>query len=174
MVTVSKIDHVCVAVRSIEAAAALFIDVLGGKFIGGGDNPMIGVRAVQIRLPDVKIELLQPLTDDTWLSDHIDKHGEGLHHITMYSDDVLAAEARLNAHGFATVDTDLSQPSWIETFTRPSATFGVLIQIATPSDPWDQPIPGVTLGDVTAGRVKVLSNVMTWKDSGEQIWPAPE
>jgi methylmalonyl-CoA/ethylmalonyl-CoA epimerase len=169
---IDKVDHICVAVKSIEQAVRLFIGVLGAEFIGGGDNPRLGVRAVQLRLPPgVKFELLQPLDPDGFLAKFIERNGEGFHHLTAYTPDVMELERELNAHGFETVDTNTAHPNWLETFTRPSTTFGALLQFSTPSHPWTDPIPGITLDDVLAGKVEVLDNNLTWKESREVIWP---
>jgi methylmalonyl-CoA epimerase len=168
---VRQFDHVCLAVRDLDRACKLFIDVMGGRFVGGGDNPKLGVRAVQIKMGKVKVELLQPLEPNGYLDRYIDKHGEGFHHITMYVDDVEAADAALNAAGYGTVDLNTDSDDWRETFVRPSSAFGALIQLSTPKDPWPDEIPGLTLETVLAGNVGVLDNVLFWKDSGERIWP---
>ena len=168
---IDKVDHVCLAVRDAERACRLFIDVMGGTFVGGGDNPRLGVRAIQVRLGAIKVEILQPLEDDGYMERFIAKHGEGLHHLTIYVDDVPAVDAALNAEGFQTVDLSADHPSWHETYTRPGSTFGALIQLSKPGDPWPDDIPGHHLEDVLAGKVTVLDNVISWKDTGEVIWP---
>lgn len=163
-VAIRKIDHVCLAVWSIEEACRLFVDLLGGEFIGGGDNPQLDVRAVQLRFPQgMKIELLEPLGPNSFLRGYLEQHGEGLHHVTIYVADVAAAVAELAAAGYELVDTDVSQGTWQETFLRPASAFGTLIQLAAPADPWEEPLPGITLEDVLRGRVQVLANVVSWK-----------
>ena len=168
---IEKIDHVCIAVRDIDRACRLFIDVMGGSFVGGGDNPALGVRAVQIHLGKVKVELLQPQEPGGYLERYIDKHGEGFHHLTMYVDDVEATDAVLREQGYETVDLSTERTSWKETFLRPTSAFGALIQLSRPGDPWPEQIPGITVDDVLAGKVAILDNVVTWKESGERIWP---
>ncbi len=55
------VDHIAIAIWSIEEALVLFRDLLGGEFLMGGDDEELGIRTVQLRLsPGVKIELLQP------------------------------------------------------------------------------------------------------------------
>jgi methylmalonyl-CoA/ethylmalonyl-CoA epimerase len=169
---IRKLDHICIAVWSIADACRLYVDVLGAEFIGGGDNPRMGMRAVQLRYPPGgKVELLEPLSQEGWLYQYLQRYGPGFHHLTFYTDDVLEAEHVINEHGFDTVDTDLSYPSWKETFTRPSSTFGIIVQLATPSHPWDAPLPEITLVDVLEGRVQILENVVSWKATGHQVWP---
>jgi methylmalonyl-CoA/ethylmalonyl-CoA epimerase len=170
-----KVDHVCVAVRDLAAAARLFIERMGGQFVGGGDNPRLGVRAVQIRFqPGVKIELLQPLSEESGLAHYLDRYGEGFHHMTAYVEDIPATVAALEGAGFEVVDTNLDHPTWQETYLRPKSAFGMLIQLARPRDPWQTPIEEITLEDVVAGRVWTLDNVCSWKDNGKELRPRRE
>ena len=172
--TFSKVDHVALAVRSIRDACRLFVEVLGAEFVGGGDNPDLDVKAVQLLIPPgTKIELLEPLSAASYLERYIEKHGEGIHHLTVYVDDVPSAVAALEEHGFGVVDTEIISASWHETFIRPSASFGALIQVAWARDRWDGGFPGVTLEDVLEGRIHVLKNVVSWKDTGEVVTPRP-
>ena len=169
-----KLDHVAIAVEDLPRAVRLFRDLLGFEFVGGGDNPELKVRAMQLRLPPgVKVELLTPTTEDSYLRAYLDRHGEGFHHVTMYTGDVEAAASALEEAGFGTVDTTTARDSWHETFLRPATAFGALVQLSRPAVPWDRPLQGVTAEDILAGRVQVLANVVTWKDTGEEIQPAP-
>ncbi len=163
-----KLDHVAIAVWSIRDAARLVFDVMDGRFAGGGDNPELRVKVAQfVFAPGFKLELLEPLGEDSYLAGYLRRHGEGIHHITAYVEDVETAAAAITSAGYAVVDTDTDRDSWHETFIRPSAAFGTLIQLARPSDPWDEPPPGVTLERVLAGEIRVLANVMSIKASSE-------
>jgi methylmalonyl-CoA/ethylmalonyl-CoA epimerase len=167
-----KLDHVCLAVRSIADACRLFVDVLGAEFIGGGDNPELGVRAVQLRLPPgSKVELLEPLDPDGFLARYLDANGEGFHHMTAYVDDIPAAVDALTKAGYEVVDTRVDRASWHETFLRPSSAFGALIQLAHPESAWESPIEGIDLQDVLAGKVRVIGNVVSRMDTGEILHP---
>jgi methylmalonyl-CoA/ethylmalonyl-CoA epimerase len=154
-VNVGKVDHVGIAVRSIREASRLFIDVLGGEYVLGGDDERIGIGTIQIRLGAFKIELMEPLDQSSFLQRFLDKHGEGFHHLTMHVDDLEQAIRELEGAGVEVVDTDLRNPAWRETFVRPKSGFGTLLQIVQTDTPgaWDEPVEGVTLGAVLAGRV---------------------
>ncbi|HET6689625.1 MAG TPA: VOC family protein [Miltoncostaeaceae bacterium] len=152
MALVRDIDHVAVAVESIEDALALYSDVLGGSFVSGGDDDASGVRAVRVQLPGLRVELLQPLRPDTVLQAYIDRHGQGLHHVTMLVPDLDEAIATLEAAGFETTGTDRSRTWWMETYIRPRSGFGALIQLVETAERWDRPVEGLTLDDVLAGR----------------------
>lgn len=150
-----KVDHIGVAVRSIEAALPLFRDLLGGEFVNGGDEPALGIRTMQLRLPPgIRIELLQPVTDDCYLHGVIDKRGEGVHHITVLVADIERALAALDAAGYEVVDTDLaSDPTWKQTYIRPRFGHGILLQVVESDHDWDTPDTGSSLEGVLAGQL---------------------
>lgn len=149
---VEKVDHVAIAVRSLDAACRLFIDTLGGVFVSGGDSSTRPIRTVQLLLAGTKIELVQSVAPDTYVDRFIEKHGEGFHHMTILVDDIHAAVARLEADGYETVDLDDSTPAWSEAYVRPRSAFGTLIQLAQTDQGWDGPYPGVTLAAALAGE----------------------
>jgi methylmalonyl-CoA/ethylmalonyl-CoA epimerase len=123
------LDHVAVAVRSVKEALPLFRDALGGEYLMGGD---VGGtwRWVQFRYPGGgKVELLEPLGEG-FLSRFLERHGEGLHHVTFKTDDIEAAIAQVEAKGYELVDVSLENERWKEAFLRPSGAHGTLIQIA--------------------------------------------
>lgn len=127
-------DHTAVAVRSLKDALPLFMDALGGEYLMGGDIDGVW-RWFQIRYPDGrKLELLEPLGEG-FLSRFLEKHGEGLHHITFKTDDIEWAIARLQDRGYELVDINTSDEHWKEAFVRPSNAFGTLIQIAQAAAP---------------------------------------
>jgi methylmalonyl-CoA/ethylmalonyl-CoA epimerase len=123
------LDHVAVAVRSLRNALALYRDALGGEFLMGGDAG-VSWRWAQFRYPGGgKIEILEPLGEG-FLSKFLDRHGEGLHHVTFKTDDLEAAIAQVEAQGYELVDIDLESEHWKEAFLRPSKAHGTLIQLA--------------------------------------------
>jgi methylmalonyl-CoA/ethylmalonyl-CoA epimerase len=132
-----RFDHVAVAVRSIESALPLFRDALGGEYLMGGDSAK-SWRWAQFRYPGGgRVELLEPLGEG-FLSEFLERYGEGLHHITFTTDDLPAAIAEVEARGYEVVDVDLHHPHWKEAFLRPAKAHGTLIQLAQPSHSVDQ------------------------------------
>jgi methylmalonyl-CoA/ethylmalonyl-CoA epimerase len=130
-----ELDHTAVAVHSVKAALPLYRDALGGEYLMGGDSPDGTWRWVQFRYPNGgKVELLEPLGDG-FLSRFLERHGEGLHHMTFKTDDVAAAIVELESRGYEVVDVDLDDPDWKEAFLRPSKAHGTLIQVAWSSEP---------------------------------------
>ena len=129
-----QLDHVAVAVRSIKSALPLFRDALGGEYLMGGDQAG-SWRWVQFRYPGGgKLELLEPLGDG-FLSRFLERHGEGLHHVTFKTDDIQAAIEHVEGLGYELVDVNLYDAHWKEAFLRPSNAHGTLIQLAWSSQP---------------------------------------
>jgi methylmalonyl-CoA/ethylmalonyl-CoA epimerase len=123
---------VAVAVHSIKDALPLYRDALGGEYLMGADGGD-SWRWVQLRSPGGgKVELLEP-RGEGFLSRFLAGRGEGLHHITFKTDDIRAAIAHVEAHGYEVVDVSLDDPHWKEAFLRPSGAHGTLIQLAQSS-----------------------------------------
>jgi len=149
----ATIDHLAIAVPSIREALRLFMDVFGAEFMGGADDERLGIRTIQLRLPPgVKIELMEPLNEDSYLQRYLEKHGPGFHHMTTFFPDIEQVIPELEERGFEVVDTDLSDSSWRETFVRPRSGFGTLLQIADTTADWHTSRPGMT-PEATTSRV---------------------
>jgi methylmalonyl-CoA/ethylmalonyl-CoA epimerase len=131
-----ELDHIAVAVHAIKPAMKLFRDGLGGEYLMGGDVADTW-RWVQLRFPGGgKVELLEPLGEG-FLSEFLEKRGEGMHHMTFKTDDIQAAIEHLEGLGMELVDKSLDDPHWKEAFLRPSKSHGTLIQVAQSSAPDD-------------------------------------
>jgi methylmalonyl-CoA/ethylmalonyl-CoA epimerase len=154
---ISKVDHVAIALESIADSVPLFVDALGAQFLTGGDNDETGIRLVHLQFPGMKLELMQPLRDDSILSQSLAAQGPGFHHMTFFVDDVARTVDALEADGLPTTGTDLSRETWMETFIRPRSSFGALLQFVSSTRTWGVPIEDFTLDDVLAGDV-------VWRD----------
>jgi methylmalonyl-CoA/ethylmalonyl-CoA epimerase len=154
---ISRVDHVAIALESVADSVPLFIDALGARFLTGGDNRETGIRLVHLQFPGLKLELMQPLRDDSILAHSLAGHGPGFHHMTFFVDDVAKTATALEADGLPTTGTDLSTETWMETFIRPRASFGALLQFVSSTRTWGVPTEDFTLDDVLAGDV-------VWRD----------
>lgn len=162
-----RFDHVAIAVWDLAEAVPLYHDLMGGTLIAGGDDEHIGIRTIQLRYPPgVKIELLQPLGPDSYLTAYLDKHGPGFHHMTCFVPDVEKAAMALAEHGFETVDTNTTNHYWRETYVRPSSAFGTLLQLASTELQWEDPVvpAGATVEDIIAGRLLWNEARPVWRE----------
>ncbi len=131
-----QFDHVAVAVHSIKSALPLYRDALGGEYLMGGDADG-SWRWIQLRFPGGKVELLEPLGEG-FLARFLERHGEGLHHITFKTEDIRGAVEELERRGYELVDVSIDNPDWKEAFLRPSRAHGTLIQVAQSALPDEQ------------------------------------
>lgn len=97
---IGRLNHVAVAVRDIAAATAVYRDTLGAKVSQALPLPEHGVTTVFIELPNTKIELLEPLGEDSPIARFLEKAPDGgIHHLCYEVDDIRAARDRLVAAG---------------------------------------------------------------------------
>jgi methylmalonyl-CoA/ethylmalonyl-CoA epimerase len=148
---IESVDHVAIALPSIESALPLFVDVFGCEYVAGGDDERLGIRTIQLKMAQTKIELMQPLREDSYLQRFLDKHGPGFHHVTVFVGDLRDAIDALELRGFEVVDTSMTPP-WRETYIRPSSAFGTLLQVVEVDEGYDPGGAEPTLGDAVAGR----------------------
>jgi methylmalonyl-CoA epimerase len=162
---VRKIDHVAIATTDMPEAVALFAGMLGATLIAGGDNDVTGIRLMHLSCGGFKIELMQPLRDDSLIAPRLARYGPGFHHLTFMVDDLPETIEDLAAAGVATVGTNLASPHWRESFLAPRQTFGTLLQMADTTRRWDVPATSYSIEDVLGGRV-------VWNDYVDCLRPA--
>ena len=78
-----KVDHIGIAVKSIEASLPYYTDVLGLSLIHIEEVVSEKVRVAFIDSGNIKLELLQPMDETSTIHSFIEKKGEGIHHIAF-------------------------------------------------------------------------------------------
>lgn len=151
-IDVVKMDHVAVATWDMSATVRLLTEVLGARFVDAGDEPHNGFRWLQFELPGGKVEVLEPLNRDGFLYRFLTRRGEGLHHITLYVNDLDGAIPKLTSAGYEAVDVSLAHALWKEAFLHPRDTSGVLIQLAQVPEAYATTAPPRTLESYLADR----------------------
>jgi methylmalonyl-CoA/ethylmalonyl-CoA epimerase len=131
---VETLDHTAIAVRDIRAALPLYRDLLGGEPAGYERLTHKGFEWLTLRYPNGShVELLSPSGAAGFLHTFLEKHGEGVHHMTYIVRDVRLAVERARAAGLRVVDEDYREPRWQEAFISPRSAFGTIIQLAQSS-----------------------------------------
>lgn len=100
----TKINHIGVAVTSIEEALPLYRDTLGMKFAGIEEVPSQMVKVAFLGIGESKIELLEPTSPESPVAKFLEKNGPGVHHVAYGVDDIEAAIASLTAAGTRMID----------------------------------------------------------------------
>jgi methylmalonyl-CoA/ethylmalonyl-CoA epimerase len=97
---IGRLNHVAIVVPDLEAAVRLYRDALGASVSPPHPLPAHGVTVVFVELPNSKIELLEPLGDNSPVRSYLDRSpAGGMHHLCYEVDDIIAARNRLVAAG---------------------------------------------------------------------------
>jgi methylmalonyl-CoA/ethylmalonyl-CoA epimerase len=97
---IGRLNHVAIAVPDLDAAARVYRDTLGAKVSGAVPQPDHGVTTVFVELANTKIELLEPLGQDSPIASFLERNkAGGIHHLCYEVDDIAAARDRLVHEG---------------------------------------------------------------------------
>jgi methylmalonyl-CoA/ethylmalonyl-CoA epimerase len=95
-----RLNHVAIAVPDLAAASAVYRDTLGARLTEPQALPEHGVTVVFIDTGNAKVELLEPLGENSPIAAFLEKNpAGGMHHICYEVDDIIAARDRLKAAG---------------------------------------------------------------------------
>jgi methylmalonyl-CoA/ethylmalonyl-CoA epimerase len=97
---IGRLNHVAVAVPDLEAAMAVYRDKLGGAVSEPKALPEHGVTVSFVTLPNTKVELLEPLGEDSSIKGFVEKNPRGgMHHVCFEVEDIEAAVEKLAGEG---------------------------------------------------------------------------
>jgi methylmalonyl-CoA/ethylmalonyl-CoA epimerase len=131
----AQIDHLGIAVHSLEKASRLYRDVLGLECVGTEEIPSQRVRVAFFQIGEVRIELLEPTTEDSPIHKFLQRRGPGFHHIAYRVADLSAVLTELKAAGMRLIDEtprDGAHDMKIA-FVHPESTGGVLTEFCEPA-----------------------------------------
>ena len=127
----SKIQHLGVAVGSIDQALEFWRDGLGLELKEIEVVEDQGVRVAMLPIGESRIELLEPTGEETPVGKFIAKRGAGIHHLCVEVEDVAAKLADLKAKGVRLIDEQprIGAGGALVAFVHPASTGGVLIEL---------------------------------------------
>jgi methylmalonyl-CoA/ethylmalonyl-CoA epimerase len=133
---IGRIDHIGIAVRSIEEGRKLY-EALGLTVEHVEEVPDEGVRVAMIRCGESNIELIEPLSGDSTVAKFLEKRGPGIHHVCFASDDLRTDDARLREAGIEPMRPEPTRGAggcWVQ-FVHPKSTGGVLVELSEKDRP---------------------------------------
>lgn len=151
---INKIDHVGIAVASIDEAMVTY-RALGLEIEEIEEVPHEGVRVAMLVCGESRIELLEPTTEDSPIARFLARRGPGIHHLCLGTDDVRAVDGELREAGMQLLRPEPTRGAggcWVQ-FLHPRSAGGVLLELSQPAD--DVPVddPGnVPVGDRGEGE----------------------
>ena len=124
------LDHIGIAVKSLDAAKAIY-EKLGIPVSNKETVESEQVRLVMVPVGDTRLELLEPLSDDSVIGRFISKRGEGLHHVSLRVPDLIAVVAKLKQESVRLVSDEIKVGAGGHryVFVHPSSTGGVLLEL---------------------------------------------
>ena len=85
---ITGINHIGIAVKSLEDHIPFYRDVLKLQFLGIENVPDQKIRLAMFKVGNIQIELFEPTSPDSTINKYIENKGEGLHHIAYQSDNI--------------------------------------------------------------------------------------
>lgn len=99
----NKIEHLGIAVKDLTASEKIFTDVLGRPPYKREEVESEAVITSFFQVGENKIELLQATAESSAIAKHIEKRGEGIHHVAFAVDDIEAEIDRLKSLGYTMI-----------------------------------------------------------------------
>ncbi len=126
-----KIEHIGIAVRSLDESEKLFDSLLNQISYKHESVPSENVNTSFYKLKETKIELLEGTSPESSISRFIEKKGEGVHHIAFEVADIYIEMKRLSKAGFILLSQEPKPgaDNKLVCFLHPKNTNGVLIEL---------------------------------------------
>lgn len=133
---ITKIDHLGIAVNSLEETAAYYENVLGLVCEGREEVESQKVRTAFFAAGDVHIELLEPTSPESPIAKFLEKNPSGgIHHIAFATDDITGQLAHAKEKGAKLIHEVPFEGAGekLVAFLHPKSTFGVLTEFCQPN-----------------------------------------
>lgn len=131
-----KINHLGIATNGIDEALEFWAEALGLENVHTEVVEDQKVRVAMLPLGESRIELLEPIADDSPISKFLQKRGGGIHHIAVEVDDIEASLERMKSQGMRLIDESprIGAEGCLVAFVHPGSTGGVLLELVQTND----------------------------------------
>ena len=128
---IKKVDHIGVAVKSLEQALPFYRDVLNLKYLGTEVVESQKVKVAFFKAGETKIELLEPTSEESAVAKFIQKRGEGIHHMALGVDSIQDRIEEIKEKGIQMIDHEarLGAAGAQVAFMHPKSTGSVLVEL---------------------------------------------
>lgn len=126
------VDHIGIAVKSIDEALGFWEGTLGIKCTGVEEVEEQKVKTAFLPIGDTEVELLEATSDESPVAKFIEKKGEGIHHLAIRVENLEAALAELKEKGVRLIDETPRYGAGGAriAFVHPKATGGILLELS--------------------------------------------
>ncbi len=128
---VKQIEHLGIAVESIDATVKTFESLLGTECYKEEEVESEGVRTAFLMVGNSKIELLEATNEDSAIAKYLKKNRGGFHHVAFEVDDIDAELERLASEGFQLIHQTPKGGADNKriAFLHPKSTHGLLVEL---------------------------------------------
>lgn len=128
---VKQLEHIGIAVKSLDEAIPYWENILGLKCYNIEEVADQKVKTAFFKVGEIKIELLESTSEDGTISKFIEKKGPGVHHLAFAVDNVEEALTDAESKGIQLIDKAprLGAEGLSIAFLHPRSTFGVLTEL---------------------------------------------
>jgi methylmalonyl-CoA/ethylmalonyl-CoA epimerase len=128
---IQSIDHLGIAVRSIDEAVPLYESALGLRCLGREEVPAQRVKTAFFDVGGVHLELLEPTAPDSPIAKFIAEKGEGIHHVAFRTDDIRGQLEQASSKGLRLINPVPVEGAAgkLVAFLHPKSTRGVLTEL---------------------------------------------
>ena len=132
---ISRIDHLGIAVKSIDEVLPYFENVLGLKCYNIEEVADQKVKTAFLKVGEVKLELLEPTSEESTIAKYLENGGRGVHHVAFAIEDGVAnAIAECTEKEIRVIDK-APRPgaeNMMIAFLHPKSTAGILTELCEP------------------------------------------
>ncbi len=135
-----KVDHIGIAVKDLDKQVTYYTETIGLKLLKIEEVPSQQVRVAFIDAGNVKLELLEPTSEESAIFKHIEKRGEGIQHVAFGVTGIRERMQELREKGVRIL-SDEPQPGAggaEVAFLHPKDSFGVLYELCDKSGKGDE------------------------------------
>lgn len=126
-----KIEHLGIAVKSIDETLATFEALLGTTCYKVEEVASEGVKTAFLQIGESKMELLEATNPESPIAKYLEKRGQGIHHIAFDVADIYAEIDRLTTAGFQLIQATPKDgaDNKLIAFLHPKSTEGILVEL---------------------------------------------
>ena len=127
-----KVDHIAIATKESKALDAFFLKIFSNKSFEKEKIASEGVSTSIFNVGDIKIETLEPTSDQSIINSYLDRNGPGIHHIAFLVDNIQAAILYFKSNKIRVIydPPKIGASNKLITFLHPKDTFGILIELS--------------------------------------------
>ncbi|MEH7299898.1 methylmalonyl-CoA epimerase [Neobacillus drentensis] len=128
---IKKVDHIGIAVKSLENTLPFYTDVLELTLLGIEEVESQKVKVAFLQAGGTKLELLEPTSEESPIAKFIEKRGEGIHHVALGVESIEERIIEMKEKGIQMIDQQprLGAGGAQIAFMHPKSSAGVLYEL---------------------------------------------